>query len=102
MSVQELLGFVHTANPPVLVTQGDADTINPPSYGYTTFADASPPKFMLVLHGGGHLAPLLAGSRWLPTIESATEDFFHLELFGGTDRQLLRDANQPPLASMQT
>jgi pimeloyl-ACP methyl ester carboxylesterase len=75
MSVQELPGVNHTANPPMLVTQGDADTINPPSYGYTTYQDGSSPKFLLVIKGGGHLPPLQAGSGWLPGIESVTEAF---------------------------
>jgi acetyl esterase/lipase len=75
MSVQELPGVSHTANPPMLVTQGDADTINPPSYGYTAYQDGSSPKFLLVIRGGEHLPPLQAGSAWLPGLEAATEGF---------------------------
>lgn len=82
MSVQELPGVTHTANPPMLVTQGDADNINPPSYGYTTFQYGAAPKFLLVLKGGGHLPPLQAGSAWLPGIEAATEAFLDAYLAG--------------------
>ena len=83
MGVQELPGVTHTANPPLLVTQGDADTINPPSYGYTTYQDAASPKYLLVLKGGGHLPPLESGSAWLAGIEAATEAF--LDAYVATD-----------------
>ena len=75
MSVQELPGVTHTSNPPVLITQGDADTINPPSYGSTTYQDAASPKYFVSLKGGGHLPPLQSGSPWLPGIEAVTEAF---------------------------
>ena len=52
MSAQEVPGK-QGPWPPILVTQGDADTINPPSYGYQIYADAGPPKYLLVLHGAG-------------------------------------------------
>lgn len=60
---------------PILVTQGDADTINPLSYGMAAYRLADPPKYLLLLHGGGHLPPLEAGSPWLPGIEAVTEAF---------------------------
>jgi dienelactone hydrolase len=69
-------------NPPILVGQGDEDTINPPSYGYSTFAAAASPKYLLVLRGGGHLAPLEAGSAWLPGIEAETEAFMDAYVAG--------------------
>lgn len=75
MSVQPLVNGQPTSNPPILVTQGDADTINPPDYGYQTYSLASSPKYLLVIHGAEHLPPLEAGSRWLPGVEAATEAF---------------------------
>jgi poly(3-hydroxybutyrate) depolymerase len=75
MSVQPLPGSGATANPPILVTQGDTDTINPPAWGAQTWREAASPKYLLVLHGGGHLPPLQAGSAWLPGVEAVTEAF---------------------------
>jgi poly(3-hydroxybutyrate) depolymerase len=75
MSVQPLPGSDATANPPILVTQGDADTINPPAWGRQTWRQAASPKYLLILHGGGHLPPLQAGSAWLPGVEAVTEAF---------------------------
>jgi pimeloyl-ACP methyl ester carboxylesterase len=83
MSVQQLPDVSHTANPPMLVTQGDADTINPPAYGYQVYTQGSSPKYLLVLKGGGHLPPLQAGSAWLPGIESVTEAFLDCYVAGG-------------------
>lgn len=61
--------------PPLLITQGDADTINPPALAYQLYDSARPPRFLLILRGGGHLPPLQAGSAWLPGIEAVTEAF---------------------------
>lgn len=62
-------------NPPILVGQGDEDAINPPSYGYSVYSAAASPKYLMVMRGGGHLAPLEAGSTWLAGIERETEAF---------------------------
>jgi acetyl esterase/lipase len=83
MSVQPLVNDKPTTNPPILITQGDADTINPPSYGYETYSLASAPKYLLVLHGAEHLPPLESGSQWLAGIEAATEAFLDAYLVGG-------------------
>ena len=82
MSVQPLPGLGPTANPPILVTQGDADTINPPALGEQTWALAEPPKYLLTLRGGGHLPPLEAGSAWLPGVEAVTEAFLDAYVAG--------------------
>jgi poly(3-hydroxybutyrate) depolymerase len=82
MSVQPLAGFTTTTNPPILVTQGDVDTINPPAYGTQTWQEAASPKYLLWLHGGGHLPPLQAGSAWLPGIEIVTDAFLDTYLAG--------------------
>jgi hypothetical protein len=68
--------------PPMLVTQGDADDINPPSLGYQLYDSARPPKYMLILRGGGHLPPVQGGSPWLPGIEVVTETFLDAYLSG--------------------
>jgi pimeloyl-ACP methyl ester carboxylesterase len=82
MSVQPLPGAGVSVNPPILVTQGDRDTINPPDYGMTAWQRAASPKYLLVLHGGGHLAPLEPGSPWLPGVEAVTGAFLDAYLAG--------------------
>jgi acetyl esterase/lipase len=82
MSVQPLPGSGATANPPILVTQGDADIINPPAWGLQTWQQAASPKYLLMLHGGGHLPPLQTGSAWLPGVEAVTEAFLDARVGG--------------------
>jgi hypothetical protein len=99
MSVQPLPGPPPSHNPPILFTQGDADTINPPDYGYSAFADASSPKYLEILHGGGHLPPLQDGSRWLPTVIAVTDAFLDAYLAGdGPASAITTRGDAPPLA----
>lgn len=81
MGVQPLPGNGGT-NPPILVGQGDADTINPPSYGRATFEQAHSPKYYLDLRGGGHLPPLESGSSWLAGVEAVSEAFLDAYVAG--------------------
>jgi hypothetical protein len=82
MSVQPLSGPGRTTNPPLLVTQGDADTINPLAYGSETWQQAASPKYLVILRGGGHLPPLQAGSAWLPGVEAVTDAFLDAYVAG--------------------
>jgi hypothetical protein len=103
MSVNPLPGIPQLANPPLLVTQGDADEINPFAEGHQTYAGARSPKYFLTLLGGGHLPPLETGSAWLPTVITVSEDFLHLYLNNTGSRGALEAAgNRPPLATLQS
>lgn len=82
-------------NPPILVGQGDADNINPPSYGRTTFEQAASPKFFLDIRGGGHLSPLEAGSPSLAGIEAVTEAFLDAYLTGDSPPSNIVPATAP-------
>ncbi|MCU4186152.1 hypothetical protein K6U06_17430 [Acidiferrimicrobium sp. IK] len=101
MSVSPLEGVTATANPPLMVTQGDADTINPAALGQKTYDEAAGPKFYMDLLGGGHLPPVEAGSQWLPSIEAATLTFFHLYLYGGSPADVLAAGTRPGLSTMR-
>ncbi len=101
MSVQPLLGVTATTNPPLLVTQGDADTINRPSRGRRTWAEAATPKYLAILHGGGHLGPLEEGSRWLPAVEATTEAFLRVYVAGhGRPASIVAAGSDPPLVTI--
>lgn len=69
-------------NPPILIAQGDADTVNPPSLGYGTWDQAASPRFLLIMKGAGHLPPYEAGSPWLAGIEQVTESFLDAYVAG--------------------
>jgi pimeloyl-ACP methyl ester carboxylesterase len=101
MSVQPLVGVDATSNPPILVTQGDADTINPLSYGEQTFAEAARPKYLAILHGAGHLAALESGSPWLPAVEATTEAFLRTYLARDAPSSgIVAAGTDPPLVSI--
>jgi pimeloyl-ACP methyl ester carboxylesterase len=82
MSGQPVPGLGAMANPPILVTQGDADTINPPANGLQTWQQAVSPRYFLDIRGGGHLSPLQPGSAWLSGIEAASMAFLDTYVAG--------------------
>jgi predicted dienelactone hydrolase len=61
--------------PPLLATQGSADTINPPSATQTFFAAAPRPKFLLTLIGATHLPPYTTAQPYLGIVEHVSIAF---------------------------
>jgi acetyl esterase/lipase len=101
LSAQPLVGVNATANPPMLIAQGDADTINPPSLGEQTYAEAAGPKYLAILHGAGHLAPLEVGSPWLQPVEATTEAFLRTYVAGDApSSNIVAAGTDPPSVSI--
>ena len=63
------------AAPPLLVGQGDRDTINPPQLGQTVYDQAGRPRYLLHLRGAGHLPPFTGTAPWAGVVERVTLDF---------------------------
>ena len=61
--------------PPLLATQGSADTTNPPSATSMFFGLAPRPKFLLTLAGAPHLPPYSSEQPYLGIIERVTVAF---------------------------
>jgi alpha-beta hydrolase superfamily lysophospholipase len=70
----EGFAFPH-GGPPLLATQGTADTVNPPSATATFFAAASSPKYLLTLLGAEHVPPYSEPGPQLSTVERVTLAF---------------------------
>ena len=69
-------------SPPLLATQGTADTINPPSFT-TNFYDIAPaPKYLLWLLGASHLPPYTYQQPQLGIVERVTIAFLDHYLKG--------------------
>jgi len=69
-------GFTFPAgSPPLLATQGTADTINPPSLTNAFFAAAQRPKYLLSLIGAEHLPPYSYQQPQLAIVERVTIAF---------------------------
>jgi alpha-beta hydrolase superfamily lysophospholipase len=71
--------------PPLLATQGTADTINPPWQTYQFFQSASPPKYLLKLFGAGHLPPYTQPGPELSEVQRTTLAFLDRYLRGRTE-----------------
>lgn len=61
--------------PPLLTTQGTADTVNPPSATSMFFEAAQPPKYLLNLIGAEHLPPYSDQQPQLTIVERVTIAF---------------------------
>jgi dienelactone hydrolase len=61
--------------PPLLATQGTADTINEPRFTYAFFDAARRPKYLLRLLGAGHLPPYTRQQPQLAIVERVTIAF---------------------------
>jgi dienelactone hydrolase len=85
-------GFTFPApSPPLLATQGTADTINPPSFT-TAFYDVAPrPKYLLTLFGASHLGPYTGDELQQGIVARVSIAFLDYYLKGlGSPRQILR------------
>jgi dienelactone hydrolase len=68
--------------PPLLATQGTADTVNPPSATSAFFTAASAPKYLLNLLGAEHLPPYSSEEPQLAIVERVTIAFLDAYLKG--------------------
>jgi dienelactone hydrolase len=88
--------------PPLLATQGTADTINPPGATETFFAAAQPPKYLLRLIGAEHLPPYSTEQPQLGIVERVTIAFLdgYLKHSPGALARLAALGNVPGTATM--
>jgi dienelactone hydrolase len=89
-------------SPPLLATQGTADTINTPAETELFFEAASRPKYLLRLLGAEHLPPYRDEQPQLRVIERVTIAFFdaYLKHKPGALRRLVSAGHVPGIASL--
>jgi dienelactone hydrolase len=75
--------------PPLLATQGTADTINPPALTYAFYDIAPRPKFLLTLVGSEHLPPYSYQQPQLGIVERVTIAFLDHYFRRGSLRRLI-------------
>jgi dienelactone hydrolase len=98
-------GFVFgPGGPPLLATQGTADTVNPPSATDAFFYAARRPKYLLNLIGAEHLPPYSYQQPQLEIIERVTIAFFdgYLKHMSGALERLAALGSVPGTASLLT
>jgi len=96
-------GFVFApGSPPLLATQGTADTVNPPSFTNAFFDAAQRPKYLLSLIGAEHLPPYSDQQPQLAIVERVTISFLDGYLKHGSDAlaRLASLGDVPGIASM--
>jgi fermentation-respiration switch protein FrsA (DUF1100 family) len=87
-------------SPPLLATQGTADTINPPSLTDAFYRLASHPKFLLTLLGAEHLPPYSYQQPQLGIVERVTIAFLDHYFKGGPLRRLITSGNVSRVAHL--
>jgi alpha-beta hydrolase superfamily lysophospholipase len=96
-------GFqIAPGGPPLLATQGTADTINPPSATNAFYQGAAAPKYLLSLLGASHLPPYSTQEPQLAVVERVTIAFLdhYLKHLPGSLHRLLSAGNVPGIATL--
>jgi predicted dienelactone hydrolase len=90
------------ASPPLLATQGTADTVNPPSFTSVFFDAAHSPKYLLELLGAEHLPPYSDQQPQLAIVERVSVAFLdgYLKRKPGALRRLDARGNVPGTATV--
>jgi fermentation-respiration switch protein FrsA (DUF1100 family) len=89
-------------SPPLLATQGTADTVNPPAATNAFFEQARAPKYLLSLLGAEHLPPYSDQEPQLAVVERVTIAFLdgYLKRKPGALQRLASVGNVPRTATM--
>jgi fermentation-respiration switch protein FrsA (DUF1100 family) len=89
-------------SPPLLATQGTADTINTPAETELFFEGARRPKYLLRMFGAEHLPPYRNEQPQLGIVERVTTAFFdaYLKHRPGALRRLMTAGQVPGIASL--
>jgi dienelactone hydrolase len=90
-------------SPPLLATQGLADTINLPATTNEFFHPAPSPKFLLTMPGAAHLPPYTDAEPQLSIVERVTIAFLDRYLKGnrGAVARMVSAADRPGIAALQ-
>jgi dienelactone hydrolase len=89
-------------SPPLLATQGTADTINPPRLTHQFFDLAPRPKYLLTLFGASHLGPYTDAQPQLGIVERVSIAFLdrYLKNAPGAAARLAGAGNAPGTARL--
>jgi len=89
--------------PPLLATQGTADTVNLPSATAAFFGPAPSPKYLLRLLGGSHFGPYSTNRVQLGVVERVTTAFlkYYLDHDRAAMRKLSSAGRVPGVATLQ-
>jgi hypothetical protein len=91
-------------SPPLLATQGLADTINFPATTFAFFDAAPPPKYLLTMPGAPHLGPYTDQQPQLGVVERVTIAFLdrYLKDQPGALARMQAAGHVPGVASLRS
>jgi predicted dienelactone hydrolase len=78
-----MTGTVVTAAAPLLLVQGDRDSVVPYSNSQQVFSQVPARRYYLTLEGADHLPPIAGGTAWTPVLDQAVASFLDLSLQSG-------------------
>jgi dienelactone hydrolase len=87
-------------SPPLLATQGTADTINPPGLTRAFYALAARPKFLLILLGAAHARPYTGQQPQLRVVERVTIAFLDHYLKQAPLQELIDAGSAPGISRL--
>lgn len=89
-------------SPPLLATQGTADTINPPGLTSAFFQGAPTPKYLLTMFGAPHLGPYTGEQPQLGIVERVTVAFLdrYLDRVPGARARMFQAGDVPKISSL--
>ena len=90
--------------PPLLVVQGNHDTVNPAVCSAQIYDAAAAPKYYLNLLGATHLGPYEGATPWQAVVAQVTTDFFDADLAGerAALTRMVRSGNVANVAQLTT
>lgn len=93
--------YFTASQPPLLITQGTTDDINPPYCSIQIYNEASPPKYYVELIGADHLTPYTTSSIYEKVVARVSLAFFNKYLKNEPNRHHLSYyANLPNVSSL--
>ena len=75
-------GAVATSTRPLLLVQGNADSVVPYSSSQTVYDQVQAPRYYVTLLGADHLPPIQGGTPWTPVLDNVAIDFLDATVAG--------------------
>jgi predicted dienelactone hydrolase len=75
-------GAAASSTRPLLLVQGNADSVVPYSSSQAVFGQVQAPRYYVTLLGADHLAPIEGGTPWTPVLDDAAIDFLDATVAG--------------------
>ncbi len=98
-----ITGQVVSSSVPLLLIQGNADSVVPYASSLEVFQQVMAPCYYVTLVGADHLPPIAGGTSWTPSLDTSVADFLDATVAGrNTLTSLTSELSSLPLAQLRT